>query len=62
MNNAIGDTKMSEVELDINSAKTEVKIRTPKRIVHCSDGVYEEYSEDEGKNLKNHNWHFDLFY
>jgi len=47
MNNAIGDTKMSEVELDINSSKTEVKIRTPKRIVHCSDGVYEEYSEDE---------------
>ena len=44
--------KLSEVELNTESNATEVKIRTPKRIVHCSDGIYEEYS-DEG-NFKNH--------
>ena len=27
------------------------KVKTPKRIVHCSDGIYEEYSEDEGELL-----------
>ena len=26
-------------------------MKTPKRIVHCSDGIYEEYSEDEGELL-----------
>ena len=44
--------KLSEVELNTESNATEVKIRTPKRIVHCSDGIYEEYS-DEG-NFENH--------
>lgn len=24
-----------------------IEIRKPKRILHCSDGIYEEYSEDE---------------
>ena len=51
MNNATGDAKLSAVELDIVTQKTEVKIRTPKRIVHCSDGVYEEYSDEEGTKI-----------
>ena len=24
-----------------------INIRKPKRVIHCSDGVYEEYSDDE---------------
>ena len=43
--------KLSEVELNTESNATEVKIRTPKRIVHCSDGIYEEYS-DEGNSRR----------
>ena len=43
--------KLSEVELNTESNATEVKIRTPKRIVHCSDGIYVEYS-DEGNSRR----------
>ena len=47
-----GDTKdLTEIKLEsvaeIDQKDEKVKIRTPKRIVHCSDGVYEEYSDDE---------------
>lgn len=28
-------------------ASNTIQIRRPKRILHCSDGVYEEYSSDE---------------
>ena len=49
MNSAIGDVKSSQVELtDIFTQNIEVKIRTPKRIIHCSDGILEEFSDDEG--------------
>ena len=37
--------ELSDVKLDENSEKVEIK--KPKRIVHCSDGTYEEYSDDE---------------
>lgn len=45
------NTDLSEIKLDsvaeIDQKDEQIKIRTPKRIVHCSDGVYEEYSDDE---------------
>ena len=47
-----GDNKdLTEIKLEsvaeMDQKDEKVKIRTPKRIVHCSDGVYEEYSDDE---------------
>lgn len=28
------------------------KVKVPKRVIHCSDGVVEEYSEDEADATK----------
>lgn len=36
---------MQEDDKD-QSTKT-IQIRKPKRIIHCSDGIYEEYSDEE---------------
>ena len=34
--------------LDVDpEAAPQKKIKVPRRVVHCSDGVYEEYSTDE---------------
>ena len=45
-----GDAALTEVKLDTDgTGGAAVTVRKPKRIVHCSDGVYEEYSDDEGK-------------
>jgi hypothetical protein len=30
-----------------NEDSKTIRVKTPKRVLHCSDGVYEEYSEDE---------------
>ena len=38
-------TKMDE-ENKPETSNT-INIRKPKRVIHCSDGVYEEYSSDE---------------
>ena len=50
--NSQGDNRdMTEIKLDsvaeMDQKDEKIKIRTPKRIVHCSDGVYEEYSDEE---------------
>ena len=45
-NNDLTEIKLESVA-EIDQKDEKVKIRTPKRIVHCSDGVYEEYSDDE---------------
>lgn len=37
---------MDTAELQPTNQGT-IEIRKPKRILHCSDGIYEEYSEDE---------------
>lgn len=37
-------TLSSDSGIQISSHKTD---RKPKRVLHCSDGVYEEYSSDE---------------
>ena len=50
-NNRGDHSDMAEIKLDsvaeIDQKDEKVKIRTPKRIVHCSDGIYEEYSDEE---------------
>lgn len=35
-----------------NESKQVVHIKKPKRIFHCSDGIYEEYSSDEEEEQK----------
>ena len=50
-NNQGDNRDLTEIKLDsvaeIDQKDEKIKIRTPKRIVHCSDGVYEEYSDEE---------------
>lgn len=43
-------TDLSKVESDSNScgtSTTSVRVKTPKRILHFSDGTLEEYSSDD---------------
>ena len=46
---------LKEIKLEsvaeIDQKDEKIKIRTPKRIVHCSDGIYEEYSDDEDDGM-----------
>ena len=43
------DSSISKVNVELELDNAKVEIRKPKRVVHCSDGVYEEYSDEEGK-------------
>lgn len=36
----------------LESQAASVKVKTPKRVLHFSDGVLEEYSTDEEDNVK----------
>lgn len=37
-----------------NNGDFKLNVRIPKRVIHCSDGVVEEYSDDEVDNNENH--------
>jgi len=59
--NSQGDNRdMTEIKLDsvaeMDQKDEKIKIRTPKRIVHCSDGVYEEYSDEEDEDEHHVDW------
>ena len=38
---------VNQVDVKLEDTQEKVQIKKPKRIVHCSDGTYEEYSDDE---------------
>lgn len=43
-------------ESKVSTSTTSVRVRTPKRILHFSDGTMEEYSDEEnGKDVTDHN-------
>ena len=31
----------------VDGGKSQKKVKVPRRLIHCSDGIYEEYSTDE---------------
>jgi len=37
----------TDIDQQIVEEKVQTKPRRVKRVIHCSDGVYEEYSSDE---------------
>lgn len=41
---------MSENQQSGDDSATKVSVKVPKRVLHFSDGVLEEYSEDEADN------------
>lgn len=40
-------SKLSESEQQPPTALTSVRVKTPRRILHFSDGIIEEYSSDD---------------
>lgn len=44
-----------------NNQENVIEVKKPKRIIHCSDGIYEEYDSDDDKEKiaednKNRSW------
>lgn len=40
-------TDAADVNLELNPGNTTVRMKKPKRVLHFSDGVLEEYSDSE---------------
>jgi FAM177 family len=51
-NKDIPATTSDDFDNPTSSPSSAIVVRKPKRVLHCSDGVYEEYSSEDDENDK----------